>query len=489
LPNPAKAITAFDFASPAATGVVTEASHTVAITVPYGTNVTALAPTIAITGVGVSPASGVPQNFTSPVVYTVSAADTTLQNYTVTVTVLPNPAKAITAFNFATPVATGVVTEATHTISIIVPNGTNVTALAPTIAITGASVSPASGIAQNFTSPVTYTVTAADTTTQAYVVTVTVTTIFRISAGAYGGTIWSSSNGGASWFTAGPTGNWTSLTGSADGTKLLASAGAYSTPSSIYRSTDGGASWNSLSAASLAYTGLSSNDSGTILGASVYNGTQVFYYSIDSGTTWNSTTISGYQWWSSAYCSANGLSWIIMNGGDSSTNVKVLKATFDGASSWNWTLTPYGTTSGADYPNGYSISKDGTKILVTFAAHAHISSDFGATWNSVSYPGTAMSGSSMSGNGSVWAVVSDNILYTSANGGTSWTPATGLPGAPYINNAPSISYNGSNMALISMNAGSGYVYVSIDGGATFQQETGPGASGVANWNKVYIQSQ
>ena len=40
--------------------------------------------------------------------------------------------------------------------------------------MTGSSTSPASGVAQNFTSPVTYTVTAADTTTQAYIVTVTV---------------------------------------------------------------------------------------------------------------------------------------------------------------------------------------------------------------------------------------------------------------------------------------------------------------------------
>ncbi|HTM68404.1 MAG TPA: S8 family serine peptidase, partial [Candidatus Binatia bacterium] len=87
-----------------------------------------------------------------------------------------NPAKAITsfAFNGLSPAVTGTINETDHTVAATVPYGTNVTALVPTIAITGASVNPASGAAQNFTNPVTYTVTAADTSTQAYVVTVTI---------------------------------------------------------------------------------------------------------------------------------------------------------------------------------------------------------------------------------------------------------------------------------------------------------------------------
>lgn len=86
-----------------------------------------------------------------------------------------NPAKAITAFSFVAPAVTGVIDETTHTIAVTVPFGTNVTALAPTIATsTGATVSPASGVAQDFTNPVIYTVTAANGSTQTYVVTVTV---------------------------------------------------------------------------------------------------------------------------------------------------------------------------------------------------------------------------------------------------------------------------------------------------------------------------
>ena len=57
-----KAITAMRFAgmSPVVAGVITTTAdaHEVALTVPYATDVTALVPTIAITGVSISPASG-----------------------------------------------------------------------------------------------------------------------------------------------------------------------------------------------------------------------------------------------------------------------------------------------------------------------------------------------------------------------------------------------------------------------------------------------
>ncbi|HUL58558.1 MAG TPA: hypothetical protein VLU43_04750, partial [Anaeromyxobacteraceae bacterium] len=151
-------------------GTITGTS--IAITLPYGTDVTALAPTIAIAGSGasVSPASGVPQDFTHPVVYTVTAADGSTKAYTVTVSVAPSPAKDITAFTILG--VNGAITGTS--IALTLPFGTDVTALTPTIQITGASVSPASGVAHDFTNPVVYTVTAADGTTKNYTVTVNV---------------------------------------------------------------------------------------------------------------------------------------------------------------------------------------------------------------------------------------------------------------------------------------------------------------------------
>jgi formylglycine-generating enzyme required for sulfatase activity len=105
----------------------------------------------------------------------------------VTVTVAASPAKAITAFTFPTSTGT-TITEAAHTIAVTVPFGTVVTALVPSITHTGASISPDTGVANNFTSPATYTVTAADASTQAYLVTVTkdsLLTMVNVPAGSF----------------------------------------------------------------------------------------------------------------------------------------------------------------------------------------------------------------------------------------------------------------------------------------------------------------
>ncbi len=83
--------------------------------------------------------------------------------------------KAMTSFNFSglTPNVVGTVNEDAKTIALTVPFGTNVTTLVPTIVTTGTSVSPNTGVAQSFATPVTYTVTAENGSTSAYVVTVT----------------------------------------------------------------------------------------------------------------------------------------------------------------------------------------------------------------------------------------------------------------------------------------------------------------------------
>ncbi|MFZ2150046.1 MAG: right-handed parallel beta-helix repeat-containing protein [Minisyncoccia bacterium] len=84
--------------------------------------------------------------------------------------------KSVISFSFEslTPSVAGVVNETDHTISATVPFGTDVTALIPSIVIsTGASIGPSDNLAQDFSSPVAYTVTAEDKSTQAYTVTVT----------------------------------------------------------------------------------------------------------------------------------------------------------------------------------------------------------------------------------------------------------------------------------------------------------------------------
>jgi len=60
------------------------------------------------------------------------------------------------------------------TIKVTVPSATNLNGLIPNIVITGVSVSPATNIAQDFSKPVTYTVTAADGSTKNYIVIVNI---------------------------------------------------------------------------------------------------------------------------------------------------------------------------------------------------------------------------------------------------------------------------------------------------------------------------
>jgi len=182
----AKAITAFSFSNPSATGTIDENTKTISVTVPYGTNVTALVATFITTGAEVKVGNIVqesgttPNDFTSPVAYTVTAADGSTAQYAATVTIAANSAKAITSFSFANPASTGFINENAKTISVNVPYGTNVTALIATFTTSGAEVTvgnivQVSGTTQNnFTSPVVYTVTAADSSTTQYTVTVTV---------------------------------------------------------------------------------------------------------------------------------------------------------------------------------------------------------------------------------------------------------------------------------------------------------------------------
>jgi hypothetical protein len=188
VPNPA--IIAFSLAG--VKGTINETAKTIAVTVPYVTNVnidpTAIpphvglaaafsAPGASVTVSGVAQTSGVTMNdFTNPVRYIVTAADSTTATYTVTVTRALNPNKTITSYSLdGIP---GTIDPTNPTISVPMPYGKNITALVATFTTTGASVKVGSLEQQSlvttndFTNPVAYTVTAVDGTTTTYTVTV-----------------------------------------------------------------------------------------------------------------------------------------------------------------------------------------------------------------------------------------------------------------------------------------------------------------------------
>lgn len=172
------------------TTTIDEGAKTIIATVPFGTDVTALIPTITLsTGAIVSPESDVAQDFTSSVTYTVTAEDSSLAAYEVTITIANDPAaKQITSFIFTasnnTDIATDVVAvidEATKTITATVPYNVNIFTLTPTIMHSGNSIDPGNEIENSFhsTSGVTYTVTAEDNSEEDYTVIVEIENIER----------------------------------------------------------------------------------------------------------------------------------------------------------------------------------------------------------------------------------------------------------------------------------------------------------------------
>ena len=92
-----KAVVSFTIPGQAGESVIDEAAHTVTVTMPAGTDLTALTPEITVSaGASVSPASGVEQDFTNGAAYTVTAEDGTSQTYTVSVVLESAPTVPVT---------------------------------------------------------------------------------------------------------------------------------------------------------------------------------------------------------------------------------------------------------------------------------------------------------------------------------------------------------------------------------------------------------
>ncbi len=158
-------------------GTIDEDTKVVRLDFTAGTDVSHLVPTITISNYAtIEPESGVAQDFTNPVYYTVTAMNGTTAQYMVEAVVHDaENEKSILSFRFDALDKDGIIDEVVRKIDFVLPAETDVTQLVPTIEVSeGATVEPASGVAQDFTNPVTYTVTAQNGTTAVYTVTVVV---------------------------------------------------------------------------------------------------------------------------------------------------------------------------------------------------------------------------------------------------------------------------------------------------------------------------
>lgn len=164
------------------TGVINDTSQTIVVTLPAGTeSLSGLVPVFTLSaGAEANPLSGVAQDFSNPVKYTVTSGGV-YKNYMVSVNVLDAMVLTaqISSFN-------GAIDEEKKTITIAMPYGTDVTNLAPEFTLTPEAIlSPASGVSRDFSTPVTYTLTSG-AVTKAYTVKVVVMVAPDMSKGPIG---------------------------------------------------------------------------------------------------------------------------------------------------------------------------------------------------------------------------------------------------------------------------------------------------------------
>ncbi|MEL7123876.1 MAG: DUF5018 domain-containing protein [Bacteroidota bacterium] len=152
-------------------GVIDQNTGDIAITIGSQEDITRLAPQFTIPdGTTVTPGSGEAQDFRNPVKYTVVSNDGfTAKSYFVSVTQIAGAAIS----SFSIDGVAGTIIEGDDKILVLLPALTDVTALVPTIELPeGQTVTPESGVAQDFTSPVSYTVTNTEGLSRTYEVTV-----------------------------------------------------------------------------------------------------------------------------------------------------------------------------------------------------------------------------------------------------------------------------------------------------------------------------
>lgn len=134
-------------------GEIDHKNDKITLTLPYGTSVKTLAPAIELPqGATVSPASGSTVDFSQPVKFKVKNGNI-YKDYQVNV----KAQDPIISFKINGLSAT--INNSGKTISLTVPEGTNLAALQPIIETgNGVSISPASSTTLNFTNPVAFTV-------------------------------------------------------------------------------------------------------------------------------------------------------------------------------------------------------------------------------------------------------------------------------------------------------------------------------------------
>ncbi|OQY38087.1 MAG: hypothetical protein B6226_04170 [Candidatus Cloacimonetes bacterium 4572_65] len=176
LPSEENDIISFDIPEQIENTLINATEHTILVEVETDIDVTALIPVIEISSnATIFPRSGIPQDFTNPVEYTITSETGEEQIWEATVAAYYSTGNEILSFSFREQSEETIINTTQHTILIEVPSGTNVTSMTPAIEISvDATISPENAVALDFTNPVEYTVTAEDGVEQIWTVTVVI---------------------------------------------------------------------------------------------------------------------------------------------------------------------------------------------------------------------------------------------------------------------------------------------------------------------------
>lgn len=268
---------------------------------------------------------------------------------------------------------------------------------------------------------------------------------------------------------------WTGIACSSDCSKILA-ADNYDTDSYLYRSTDGGITWNTVtnggSAFQKRWKHVASSADGSVLLASELTGD--LWYSTDSGANWTDASTLGSGSWTGLAMSSDGATMVaISNGGG---KVGFWKSTNSGSS---WT-----DTSGLDLltPNAIACSSDCSKIAVAmFGDYIYTSSNTGDTWTArTGSPSGFWTSIASSSDGTKLAATLSfaGDLYTSSDSGVNWTDQTDAgTGGGGLWQSVAMSSDGTKLIAVS----TVNVRSSTNSGANWTTETGPGT---ATWKKA-----
>jgi photosystem II stability/assembly factor-like uncharacterized protein len=287
---------------------------------------------------------------------------------------------------------------------------------------------------------------------------------------AANGYIYLSDDGGDTWVQKGTPQTWVYVTAAVYGYYLAAV-----TSTDIYTSTDGGNSWiQRIIAGSHYWSSISSSLDGSRLFATDYynSSTGYLYTSSDGGSTWTPETTFGIHYWGPVVSSADGSRAAVTESGISNPYI----FTFSGGSWKNSGVLNGGT---AEQFSSIASSWDGRRLAVCSVNSGSIytSADGGVTWIKRSGAPTAYWWTiTSSSNGEVIYAAANasftdpgDYIWRSADGGSTWTQLANAGQRVWRSIATS-----SDGRLVAAGVNGGYLYVSKDRGATWEEKTGVG---------------